>query len=123
MRNSYLAIAQVAHEANRAYCAAIGDTSQVAWADAPDWQKESAVNGVKMHVANPAATPENSHESWLAEKVAAGWVYGPVKDAEKKTHPCCVPYAQLDAQQRAKDYIFRGVVHAMVAVMNDAAVA
>ena len=106
-------IARVAHEINRAYCASLGDASQPAWEEAPEWQRASALAGVDMHLANPDATPEQSHESWLAQKVADGWTYGPVKDAEKKQHPCCVPYADLPAEQKAKDYLFRGVVHAL----------
>ena len=106
-------IAKVCHEANRAYCMALGDNSQPAWEDAPDWQKHSALVGVNMHLANPDATPEMSHESWLAQKAAEGWSYGEVKDAEKKTHPCYLPYDQLPTEQKAKDYIFRGVVHAL----------
>lgn len=111
-----IAIARVAHEINRAYCASLGDTSQPAWEDAPEWQKNSALVGVDMHLAKPDATPEQSHESWLAQKLAEGWKYGPVKDAEKKEHPCCVPYADLPAEQKAKDYLFRGVVHALKAI-------
>lgn len=106
-------IARIAHEINRAYCAALGDVLQVTWEDAPEWQKASALAGVDMHLANPDATPENSHESWLAQKLAEGWKYGPVKDAEKKEHPCCVPYAELPSEQKAKDYLFRATVHLM----------
>lgn len=106
-----LVIARVAHEINRAYCASLGDTSQPAWEDAPEWQQKSAIAGVEMHLANPDATPEQSHESWLAQKVADGWVYGEVKDAEKKEHPCCRPYDELPAEQKSKDYLFRSVVH------------
>lgn len=106
-------IAQVAHEVNRAYCASIGDDSQPAWADAPDWQRASALAGVDMHLANPDATPEQSHESWLAVKLADGWTYGEVKNAELKQHPCFMPYADLPAAQKTKDYLFRSVVHAM----------
>ena len=113
-------IAMLAHEANRAYCMGLGDLSQLVWDEAPDWQKESAIAGVNMHLANPGATPEDSHASWLAQKVADGWVYGPVKDAEKKEHPCCVPYAELPEAQRAKDYIFRGVVHAAKRAIDEA---
>lgn len=108
-----LVIARVAHLINAAYCASLGDTSQTSWEDAPEWQRESAVNGVNMHLANPDATPEQSHESWLAQKVEAGWVYGDVKDADAKTHPCCVPFAELKPEQKAKDFLFRGVVHAL----------
>jgi hypothetical protein len=106
-------VAQVAHELNKAYCESMGDTTQTAWADAPDWQKDSAVKGVQFHMDNPEASPEASHESWLKQKTEEGWTYGEVKDAEKKQHPCCVPYDQLPAGQKAKDYIFRQTVHSL----------
>lgn len=103
-------VARFAHEANRAYCAAIGDTSQLPWDQAPEWQKQSAIAGVEFHLANPESTPADSHNSWLAVKREDGWVYGPVKDAEKKEHPCMVAYDELPAEQKAKDYIFLCVV-------------
>ena len=105
-------IARIAHEVNRAYCQAIGDNSQPAWEEAPDWQKDSAINGVKAHLANPSMTPEQSHESWLAQKRAEGWSWGAVKDPNKKEHPCFIEYNRLPLEQRVKDYLFRGVVHA-----------
>jgi hypothetical protein len=103
-------LAQAAHDVNAAYCHALGDTSQVPWTSAPDWQKESAIKGVEG--ALNGNTPEQSHASWMAEKVATGWTYGEVKDAEKKTHPCMVPYDKLPPDQRAKDAIFVAVVQA-----------
>lgn len=103
----------MAHEVNRAYCQALGDTSQPAWEDAPEWQRISAAGGVAFHLANPSAGPDHSHNNWLAEKRTAGWKFGPVKDAEKKEHPCFVPYEELPVEQKAKDYLFRGVVHAL----------
>lgn len=108
-------IARVCHEVSRAYCRSLGDESQVSWEQAPRWQRDSVIAGVEAILATPDLTPEQSHESWLAQKVRDGWVYGPVKDVEAKTHPCCVPYAQLPAEQRAKDYIFGGVVRALIA--------
>lgn len=103
--------ARAAHEVNRAYCQALGDTSQRPWAEAPEWQRDSARNGVRAVLSGgPSHTPERSHEGWLAQKFAEGWVYGPTKDAERKTHPCCVPYAELPEAQRAKDYVFLAVV-------------
>ena len=106
-------IARVCHEVNRAYCASMGDLSQPAWEDAPDWQKASALAGVGFTLANPDATPAGSHESWLAEKQKDGWTYGPVKDPAKKEHPCFVPYDDLPSEQKAKDYLFQAVVRAM----------
>ncbi len=112
-------IARVAHEVNRAYCQALGDDSQPAWEDAPDWQKTSAETGVKLHLENPDAGAEASHESWMAEKVADGWKFGKEKSPEKKTHPCIVPFDKLPVEQQAKDYIFRGVVHALAWAVQD----
>lgn len=106
-------IAQAAHELNKAYCASIGDYSQPEWKDAPEWQRESAIVGVNYHLDNPQAGPDDSHNSWLAQKEAEGWKYGPVKNPETKEHPCFVPYAQLPNEQKAKDYIFRQTVHSL----------
>lgn len=111
-------IAEVAHAINAAYCKALGDETQTDWADAPEWQQQSAINGVQMHLANPESTPEQSHESWLKQKLDEGWVYGETKDAEAKQHPCCVPYAELPIEQKAKDYIFRAAVHAAKALVD-----
>lgn len=106
-------IARVAHEVNRAYCASLGDTSQLPWEEAPDWQKQSAINGVEFHLANPQSKPSDSHESWLREKERDGWKFGPVKDPAKKEHPCFVPYDDLPPEQKAKDYLFLGIVRAL----------
>ena len=103
-------IAKVCHEANRGYCKAIGDNSQLPWDEAPQWVKTSAINGVCFHLDNPNAGPSGSHENWLKEKEKDGWKYGATKDPEKKEHPCFVPYDQLPKEQQAKDYIFTSIV-------------
>lgn len=110
------AAARVAHEANRAWCAANGDMSQPEWDSAPDWQKASAIQGVKFHMENPDAGDSASHDNWMAVKVADGWVYGPEKnpDATPPTHPCIVPFGDLPKEQQVKDAIFRSIVHAIV---------
>lgn len=105
-------VARMCHEVNRAYCEAIGHTSQTSWNEAPEWQKESARKGVQAHVdSNFTMKPEDSHNSWLAEKEKDGWVYGEVKDLAKRTHPCMLPYSELPVAQRTKDYLFGAVVH------------
>ena len=106
-------IAQVCHEANRAFCATIGDTTQVSWAEAPDWQRASCIDGVKFRLLNPDAGPEASHMNWWKQKVDSGWTYGTVKDPEAKTHPCMVNFDQLPKDQQKKDHIFLGIVKAL----------
>lgn len=108
-------IARICHEVNRAYCQALGDQSQTPWEMAPRWQQDSALKGVRHALDNPNAKPSDSHESWLAEKRREGWSYGPVKNPEKKEHPCFVAYDELPPAQRAKDFIFLGVVRALTA--------
>lgn len=109
-------VATVCHEANRAYCASIGDNSQKLWDEAPIWQKESAINGVEFHLKNLKAgneiLPSSSHESWLEEKRLAGWKWGPVKDEAAKEHPCFIPFERLPGDQKIKDYLFCSIVGA-----------
>ncbi len=105
-------IAQICHEVNRAWCAFNGDDSQPSWQEAPDWQRQSAIAGVRFHVDNPDADDAASHNSWLAQKRADGWVYGFTKDAAAKTHPCIKPFESLPPDQQFKDRLFRTIVHA-----------
>lgn len=98
--------ARLAHEVNRVYCQHLGDHNQPTWEDAPEWQKESVRNGILHRLDNPYSTPEDSHKNWLKHKEADGWIWGPVKDVEAKQHPCMLPYSELPADQRAKDYLF-----------------
>lgn len=106
-------IARVAHQVNKAYCESLGDMTQVDWEAAPQWQKDSAINGVKFILENPDATPATTHESWLKQKREEGWIHGENKDLEAKTHPCMVEYDQLPQFQRTKDYVFGAVVRSL----------
>jgi|SRR6478736_4893285 len=110
----YYQIAEVCHEANRAYCKAIGDDSQVPWSDAPAWQKDSAAQGVKFKAEFPLSTPADQHKNWLMQKQNDGWTYGETKDVDKKQHPCMVEYDELPAEQRAKDHIFQAIAGTML---------
>ena len=106
---NYEQIARIAHEVNRAFCASLDDHSQVAWEDAPEWQRASAIEGVKANALDDL-TPEQNHAAWCAHKVREGWDYGPVKDAELRKHPCLVPYDFLPSAQQTKDHLYRAVV-------------
>lgn len=106
-------IAKVCHEANRAYCESLGDKSQASWLVAPQWQRDSAVQGVQFHLANPDANAADSHDNWLRDKIAEGWKLGPIKDANRKEHPCMVPYDNLPIEQKRKDHLFKAIVHAL----------
>jgi RyR domain len=103
-------IAKICHEANRAYCETLGDYSQVPWDHSLNWQILSAIDGVQHKLNNPDATPEQMHRNWLQGKLDTGWKYGPVKDVDKKEHPCMVPYDELPEDQKIKDKLFSAIV-------------
>jgi len=107
------AIARVAHEANRGWCEAHGDTSQKVWELAEEWQRSSAINGVRFVLEHPDAGDSAQHENWMREKVEQGWVYGPEKNADLRTHPCLMPFEKLPPMQQAKDRLFRAIVLAL----------
>ena len=114
-----IVVAEICHEANRAYCKSLGDNSQPTWDDAPTWQRDSAIRGIKNHVValengHTQPGPEESHESWMRLKKEEGWKFGPVKDVEKKEHPCMRPWEQLPFEQRNKDILFTSIASAMI---------
>lgn len=106
------AAARAAHEVNRSYCEVGGDTSQKSWAEAPNWQCQSALEGVRAIV--DGKTPEQIHEAWVLSKISDGWHYGEVEDAEAKTHPHIAPYDSLPEFQRCKDELCRNTVCAVL---------
>lgn len=106
-------MALVAHEMMRVYCQSHGDPVQPPWDFAAPEIRASAIAGVEFTLANPNAGDSAQHEQRMRDKLAAGWVYGPVKDAEAKTHPCLVPFGQLPAHQQLKDRLFRTAVLSM----------
>jgi hypothetical protein len=115
MINEFEIAARAAHEINRIYCGSCNDSTIPPWDDAPISQKNSILMGVQAIAANPSITPAQQHEGWLKLKTEEGWMYGPVKDVDRKIHPCMLPYDQLPAQQRIKDTIFGTVVRAILA--------
>lgn len=107
-------IASVCHEANRAITAIVGDVPlQPSWSEAPEEMKRSSVAGVKWRLENRAAPASDQHEEWMRAKLADGWQEGPVKDAERKTHPALVPYWKLSTAVQQKDAVFTAIVLAL----------
>jgi hypothetical protein len=139
-------IAAACHQAWYAYTVIGLKEDGKPWADAPVWQKQSVLNAVDFwdaqmevfaakrdeaakldpeHTAETATEsewarrhlPSLSHANWMEHKTAEGWVFGEVKDAEKKTHPCMVPYNDLDETQQVKDLVVVEAYLAMRAVL------
>lgn len=110
-------LARAAHEANRIFCIFNGDESLLPWEETPEGIKQSAISGVTFFLES-AATPQEQHEQWSKFKIAQGYVYGEVKDDEKKTHPCLVPYEQLPEMQKAKDKLFQDSIRSMLGAIG-----
>jgi hypothetical protein len=108
-----IGIAKVCHEANKAFCEANGDMSQKHWDEAEEWQRDSAIKGVKFAIDNPGALASAQHNAWMKDKVDAGWIYGPEKNADLKVHPCIVPFEELPVFQQKKDHMFKAIVNAL----------
>ena len=105
-------VAEICHEANRAICGLL-EEDQPPWAEAAEWQKSSALDGVIHTLKNPGAKPSDSHENWMRLKTLEGWTYGEKKDSGAKKHPCMVPYEKLPREQQAKDHLFQAIVNAL----------
>lgn len=106
----------VAHEASRILSCALGDFSHRVGPEAPKWQIEPAEQGARAIAANPVITPQQQHEAWMQAKVNDGWKYGPVKDPEKKEHPCLVSYDLLPFEQKLEDHMFGIVVRGVLGI-------
>ena len=102
-------VASICHEANRQYARVLGDTVHLPWDMCPEWQKKSVVAGVRVVLKNENVSAEELHASWMAQKVAEGWIWGPTKDPYKKQHPCLLPYDQLPDHERFKDQLFHAI--------------
>lgn len=106
-------IAKICHDANKSLCETNGDNSQNVWEEAEEWQRESAIKGVEFAMANPDAPAHAQHDAWRDDKIANGWKYGDVKDADKKDHPCILPFYDLPPYQQAKDFLFKSIVNSL----------
>ena len=105
---------ELLHETNRTWCRITGDDAQSAWSEAPEWQKRATAVGIApvvraMRTGN-MPRPSANHEHWLEHKRAEGWTWGPVKDPERKKHPCMVPWSELPAEQRIKDVLYLCII-------------
>lgn len=99
--------------ANRAQVRAIPDRlRQMGCTVAP------AGDGEHGRIPEPVvdARAVDEHERWTAEKIAAGWTYGPERDDVRRVHPDLRPWAELSEADREKD---RAAIRAIPVILAD----
>ena len=102
-------IAEIRHIGWVAYQIAAGQTYNE---EINDDQLNSLLDGIAFQDAFPENTPEQNHENWMKMKISQGWIYGKIKDFNKKTHPDLIPYYELPEIEKRKD-ISDSIVHKM----------
>ena len=100
------ALAKLAYQINRLFSQAVGDQVKPYNKE----QEDATLQGIEDFKKNPSTSPKEAHDKWVSAKKASGWVFGPKKDAVKKTHPNILPYGALTKEQKAKDEIFIAVM-------------
>lgn len=109
-------IAQVVHEAERAWQLVNGNKDYPTWDKASNAMKEKVANNVEFHIENPLAGDAGFHVRWLRTQEAEGWKWGKVKDEVQRTHPRMVPFHLLPPQDQARDRLFVAIVKALVRI-------
>lgn len=82
------------------------NSTALPWAQMPETARMGMIAAVTACLRNPAATPQEQHDRWMAARTADGWTYGPVASRENKTHPNLVPWNELSQVEQFKDAIF-----------------
>ena len=97
-------IAKICYEANKAFCEIIKE-EVLSWEQC----KDSTIKGVEAFNKNCNISTKAIHDNWVKDKLADNWKYGPIKDFEKKEHPCIKDYHDLSLTQRFKDNLFLAI--------------
>ena len=104
MHTKSVFIAKAVHHVNNKICEINGEQA-LSWEDLPTYMKDGLISAVEVNLP-----PREGHEAWMKNRLENGWTLGTVKDIEKKTSPCLIPYEELPYAQRIKDSVRQGIV-------------
>lgn len=107
------ALARCVHELHRAYNVWLEDPGPLSppWDALTPWQKETVISGVRK--VRMGALPSVIHQDWVSRMEDDGWVYGPERDPERKTHPSMRDWFSLPVWERRKSIAFCRVIYAL----------
>lgn len=95
------------YEAGRLQAIAVGALVPEPWSDREPTFRDQFLEVIEMMCgSNRQSSPEELHDDWVKAYAAMGWVYGPQRDPERKTHPDLLPFNQLEPRERDKDAVF-----------------
>jgi hypothetical protein len=85
---------------------------------ASEWFK-AKINRWINRVINENLTPEGLHGAWLDEKVAAGWVFGNMRNEQEKTDPFIRRYKELPSSRKKEYNVFVEIIKTMSFVFEE----
>ncbi len=98
-QTSWEALPEDAKDANRAQADHLPfKLAQLGCLDALDHPQEISLPADAIE-----ALAQSEHERWVAQRLLAGWSYGPTRDNLCRLHPSIVPWRQLSEPEQQKD--------------------
>ena len=77
------------------------------WTDREEDFKEQFRKVIFKQCSDARETdPARAHQTWMDEYFRMGWVYGKIRNTEKRTHPDLVPFDELEQREQDKDAVF-----------------
>lgn len=106
-------IAKASHAVIAAMASEFDNNQMPAWDDAEQWMRDSSIETVQAILNDPYLPNSHFHNVWMAQRIAAGWKWGPVRNNDTKENPAMVPYDELPPHQRAKDGVLKALVDSL----------
>ncbi len=116
VQQNMTAFAQIAHQQNQAFRAAVGLPVDGSWSQLTDDQRKVCTDKVKYYLITPTAVVSSLHEGWCHHMFNQGWKIGPTDEA-KKTHEFLVPFPELPVPVQVESLLFMQTVHALSRLM------
>jgi len=76
---------------------------------------DGRVDPIRIPAAVVEAASIREHDRWAEFKRSQGWVHGPERDPQRRTHPDLVPWEELDEPTREKDRVRMRIIPDLLA--------
>jgi len=103
-------LAEACHEATKVISEQILSEEKKEWKLIDSATKARLINAVRRAIDDKVTDPAIAHANWVTDMEKDGWQFGDEFSEENKTHPCMVPYGELEVGQQTKDHIFLSIL-------------